>query len=479
MDKLLRTSPMKNKSLIGPLAISLISISAVMNLREFPLMASSGFTSVFFYLLAALCFLLPSALVCAELATALPENGGIYTWVRTALGDKLGFLAMWMEWINNIISFPATLGVIVATIAYIGFPNLSHNKYDLFAAMMLIYWGCTIINLYGVKLSSRFTITGALLGTLLPTSAIIILGLIWVFKGNPIHTHFSVATFLPGWHMGSLVFFLGVLSSFSGMQIIGFYAKNVKDPARNFPKAIFISAFIIFISSVVASLAIAMVIPKHHLNLMSGVIEGISAVFLQYHLQHFTPLLALLIALGSIAGLSAWLLALARGLQDVAKHHQLPKVLAKSNRHDAPVATLLVQGVLGTLLASVFLFMPSLKSAFWLLIALTSQFTVLMYSLVFTSAIVLRFTRPEMPRPFRIPGGNYIIVPLCSLAIITCLIGFVLGWFPPKQIGYFSYDQYLCYILLGDGIILGLPLWRLFKGKPSAPVVNQPHGAAS
>lgn len=455
---------MTKKPLIGPLAISLISISAVVNLREFPLMASSGFSSVFFYLLAALCFLLPSALVCAELASAMPENGGIYTWVSKALGDKLGFLAMWMEWINNVISFPATLSVIVATIAYIGFPNLSHNKYDLFIAMMAIYWGCTCLNLFGVKLSSRFTMIGAVLGILLPIAAIIMLGIMWTVSGKPVHVDFSAATFFPSWHLGSLVFFLGVLSSFSGMQIIGFYAGNVKNPARSFPKSILLSATTVFMVSVLASLAIAVIIPKQHLNLMSGVIEGIATVFWQYHLHYLTPLLAMLITLGSVAGLSAWLLALARGLQNVAIQHQLPNRLAKFNRHEAPVNTLLVQGVIGTLLASIFLFMPTLKSAFWLLIALTSQFTVLMYSLVFSSAIVLRFTHPAMPRPFRIAGGNVVITLLCGVAILICLVGFVLGWFPPKQIGYFSHEEYVGLMLLGDLIILGLPLWRLVNG---------------
>lgn len=459
--------------LLGPLALSMISISAVMNLREFPLMASSGFTSVFFYLLAALTFLLPSALVCAELGAALPENGGIYTWVKAALGDKLGFLAMWMEWINNIISFPATLGIIVATIAYVGVPHLASNKYWLFTGMMLIYWGCTLLNLFGVKTSSRFNIIGAIIGTLLPAITIIILGLIWFLQHKTIHVQFTLAHFFPSWHIGSLVFFLGVLSSFSGMQITAFHIQNVKNPARTFPKAIFLAAAIIFIVSVLASLAIAVIIPAHQLNLMNGVIQGIAAVFWQYHLHSFIPILALLIALGAISGLTAWLLALARGLQNMAIHQQLPKFLAQNNRYGAPVNTLLIQALIGSLLASIFLFMPTLKSAFWLLIALTSQFTVLVYCLIFTSAVVLRYTRPNLPRPYRIPGGNVIIVLICGLAILVCLAGFVLGWFPPKQIGYFSHGRYILYILFGDALILGTPLLMLMF-KQSTQTISAP-----
>jgi amino acid transporter len=460
---------MKKKAslgVLGPLALSMISISAVMNLREFPLMASSGFTSVFFYLLAALTFLLPSALVCAELGTALPENGGIYTWVKAALGEKLGFLAMWMEWVNNIISFPATLGIIVATIAYVGLPHLASNKYWLFGGMMFIYWGCTFLNLFGVKVSSRFNIIGAILGTLLPAVTIIVMGFIWCLQHKTVHVQFSVGHFFPSWHVGSLVFFLGVLSSFSGMQITSFYVQNVKNPAQTFPKAIFLAAGIIFLVSVLASLAIAVIVPAPSLNLMNGVIQGIAAVFVQYHLRSFTPFLALLIALGAISGLTAWLFALARGLQNMAQNQQLPQFLAKNNRYGSPSNTLLMQALFGSLLASIFLFMPTLKSAFWLLIALTSQFTVLVYVLVFISAVVLRYTQPNLVRPFCIPGGNVVIVLMCIMAVIVCLGGFVLGWFPPKQIGFFSQSEYVGYIMLGDVLVLGIPLVLLLLQKP-------------
>ena len=84
---------------LGRFSLIMISISAILNLRGLPTMATLGYHALIFYAIAALCFLLPSALVCAELATMLPENGGVYTWVKTAFGPSTGFIAIWMEWL--------------------------------------------------------------------------------------------------------------------------------------------------------------------------------------------------------------------------------------------------------------------------------------------------------------------------------------------------------------------------------------------
>ncbi|MDF2691606.1 MAG: amino acid permease family protein, partial [Gammaproteobacteria bacterium] len=334
---------------LGSFAIAMISISAILSLRGLPMMASVGLQSLFFYGLAALCFLIPSALVCAELATSLPINGGVYTWTRTAFGGKVGFLAMWMEWINNVIAFPTTLSSIVATIAYIGFPQLAQNKFYLFSVMMLVYWGCTFFNMLGIKTTSRLNILGALFGTILPGSFIIILGVAWILLGHPIQ--FSII-------------------------------------------------------SVMAAMSIAFVVPSEQINLLNGLIESFSVFFQAFHISWFTPILAALIAFGGIASMSAWLIGPARGMREMAVDGEFPQVFAKLNRFGMPSNILLLQGVIGTLLACVFLFMPSLKSAFWTLVAWTSQFTVLMYILVFSSAIKLRYSQPNLERPYCIPGGK-------------------------------------------------------------------------
>ncbi|MDF2939689.1 MAG: amino acid permease family protein [Gammaproteobacteria bacterium] len=443
---------------LGSFAIAMISISAILSLRGLPMMASVGLQSLFFYGLAALCFLIPSALVCAELATSLPINGGVYTWTRTAFGGKVGFLAMWMEWINNVIAFPTTLSSIVATIAYIGFPQLAQNKFYLFAVMMLVYWGCTFFNMLGIKTTSRLNILGALFGTILPGAFIIILGIVWLALGHPVQVSLTPKDAIPPFQIGSLVFFLGVLSAYAGMQITAFHAQDVRNPQKTYPRAMFLATILIFIISSMAAMSIAFVVPGDQINLLNGLIESFSVFFKAFHISWFTPILAALIAFGGVASMSAWLIGPARGLREMSVDGEFPKVFAKLNKYGMPSNILLLQGVIGTLLACVFLFMPSLKSAFWTLVAWTSQFTVLMYILLFSAAIKLRYSQPNLERPYRIPGGKLAIWLICGVAILVCIIGFLLGLFPPNQISIHNSLPYIGMMLIGDAVILAVPL---------------------
>ena len=109
----------KNVQSLGVFALTMLTISAVLNLRGIPLIAALGVWSVVYYLLGALCFLIPSTLICLALSKQFPESGGIYIWVQKSLGPSFGFLAIWMEWINNLVSTPATLASLVGTLSFI------------------------------------------------------------------------------------------------------------------------------------------------------------------------------------------------------------------------------------------------------------------------------------------------------------------------------------------------------------------------
>jgi len=449
------------KKLLGSFALTMISVSAVLSLRNFPMMATLGLPMIGFYILAALCFLIPSALVCAELATTFPKSGGIYTWVKAAFGDRYGFLAIWMEWINNVVAFPTTLATIVATLAYLGIPTLQQNHWLLFALMMLIYWVLTAFNCLGIKPSSRLTIVGGLLGTIAPCVLIIALFIAMIFLGHHVNTNLFQQSPLPPWHFTSLVFFVGVLSSFSGMQVTAFHAQNVKNPRRDFPRSIFLATIIILLASTLGSLAIALMLPSQKIHLANGVIQAMSLMFAKLGITNIIPWIALLIALGLVASLNAWVISPARGLHKATQEGYLGKSLAKLNKHAMPSNILWLQALIVTALSLLFVLMPNFKDAFWMLVAITSQFTVLMYIFVFASAIRLRFKTASLPAHYKIPGGIIGVSIVGLVGIIACAIGFLLGLLPPAQLHITGFWHYVLMILAGDAIILIAPF--LFK----------------
>src|SRR5689334_16639397 len=96
---------------ISTLALTLLITGSIDSIRNLPASALFGSTLVFFFVFSALIFLIPSALVSAELS-ANAEKSGIYQWTKQAFGDHMGFLAVWLQWINSVIWFPTILSFI-------------------------------------------------------------------------------------------------------------------------------------------------------------------------------------------------------------------------------------------------------------------------------------------------------------------------------------------------------------------------------
>lgn len=445
--------------ILGAFSLTMISIAGIIDIRGLPLMASVGLSAIFFYLAAALLFLIPSGLVCAELATTFPEAGGVYLWVRRAFGNNTGFVAIWLEWINNVISFPASLSSMAAAIAYLFQPALAQDKFYLFSMTLIILWGATYFNLYGVKASSRLNIVGALFGTIVPGTLIIGLGFYWLASHHPSAVHFSEQQLFPTWHFSNFVFFAGVLSGYAGMQITAFHAPNVINPQKSYARAIFSAVAIILFLTLFASLAIAIVVPKAHLSLVAGLMQGFTQFFAAFHISWAIPILVCLLVLGGFSTLSAWILGPARGLSVAAKNGHFFKKFGYENPKGAPSAILVLQAIIASVFASVFLFMPNASTAFWMLLDMSSQSTLLMYMLLFASALCLRYREPNRERPFKIPGGNLGIWIVVVPAILVCLIALSTSFALPVSLANKGQLKYYEAILLScTAIYLIIPL---------------------
>ncbi|MCB1108626.1 MAG: amino acid permease, partial [Chlamydiia bacterium] len=275
----------KSKRTINIFTLSMINVAAICSIKNWPLTAEYGFSSLFFFTIAALLFFIPVSLVSAELATGWPERGGIFVWVKEALGHKFGFLAVWLLWIENVVWYPTILSFIGATIAYSFMPSLAASKVYMVIVILAAFWGATIVNLRGMKTSGLISSVGVIFGTIVPGVVIIVLGLSWWLMGKPIEITMSWDALIPNLTSGSqLSLMAGVLLGFAGMEMSAVHARDVINPQKNYPKAIFLSAVIILVLSVLGTLAIAFVIPQDKISLVAGGMEAISHFMNAYNL---------------------------------------------------------------------------------------------------------------------------------------------------------------------------------------------------
>ncbi len=463
---------------LGLLGLVLINLAIIYSVRGLPMLAEEGLAIGFYLLLSLVFFMLPAAFIAAELATGWPPSGpgGIYVWTREAFGERWGFVAIWLQWSENVIWFPTVLSFIAATIAFIFLPALADNKLFMLTTILVIYWGGTFANLRGIRTSTWITGLGVV-STLVVTALIIGLGVAWLVGGKPLAIELSWSAALPDFgDAHTLVFLAGILVITSGIEVSAVHAGDVRNPGRTYPLAILLAAVISLTALLFGALAIAFVVPVDQLSLTAGLMDAFSDFLGAHGLDWLVPAVAALIVLGSIGEVAAWIIGPSRGLLVTARDGVLPPFLQRVNRHKAPVNILLVQAVAVSVLVLLFLLMPTVNSVYWLLTALTAQLYLLMYVLMFLSGLVLRYRQPETRRKFRVPFGNIGIWVLTLLGLAGCLFTLVIGFVPPDHVH--TGDIWFFEGFLGGGLVamtlLPLLIYQLRKPHWRAEVPEEP-----
>jgi len=430
---------------LGASAIALISLAAVLTLRGMPSIAEYGWSSIAYYVLGALFFFVPLALVAAELATAWPRAGGLYAWVREAFGDRSSFLAIWFEWVEGVVWFPTVLSFVAASLAYVIDPSLANDKIYLVLVMLAVFWGLTLANFFGLTWILRLNNSAVIVGTIIPAAVLVAMGVYWISAGKTNAIPFHAHKLLPSLSsVNNLVFFVGVVLGFAGIEMAGFHAKQTRNPRRDFPRALMLATGLIVGISILATLAIAFVVPQAKLSLVSGVLQTFDFFFKTIGVGSWaTKVMAGLTGLGTLALISTWLLGPSKGLYASEPSGDLPPELHYVNKRHIPVAILVFQGILGTLFALLFLFVPSVNTSYWMLTALTTQILVMMYIMIFAAAIRLRYTQPDVPRAYKIPGGNVGMWIVAGVGLVGSTFALLIGFVPPTGISHWPTPIYI------------------------------------
>lgn len=438
------------KRVLSVFSLTMITVGSVDSIRNLPTTALFGSQLIFFFLFGALFFLLPAALVSAELSSGWPEQGGIYIWVKEAFGRKTGFLAIWFQWIENVIWYPTILSFVAGTIAYLISPELANEPYFLCALITAAFWGTTLINIYGMRASALFSSVCTVSGLLLPMTLIIGLGIAWVWSGQPIQVHFDKASLLPHWQdSGVWVSLTAIMLSYCGVEIATVHANDVIDPQRAFPRALAYSVLIILSTLILGSLAIAMVLPSKDISLVAGIMQAFHAFFDRYHALWLMPAVALMLVMGGLGGVNNWLIAPPKGLLVAAQDGHLPTYLQKTNRRGVPTVLLVIQASIVTLLSTLLCLFPTVNGAYWFLTALAAQLYMIMYLLMFAAVVKLHFSRPHQVRAFRVPGGTFGILLVAGLGGFGTLLTFLVSFMPPQGIDVGNVMVYESFLVLG------------------------------
>ncbi len=424
--------------------------SMVATVYGYPTFATSGFSLVFYLLLAGIFYFIPTALISAEMATGDGwQTGGVYKWVSVAFGKRWGFVAIFFQWFQITIGFVTMLYFIVGALAYL-FDTQIINDNQLYKLLIVLglFWLVTYLNLKGTQFISKLTSISFTAGVVFPAALLIILGIVYWAQGNTISVTISADTFLPDFsQISTMVVLVAFMLSYLGIEASAVHVNELSNAKRNYPIAILILVFGAITLNILGALSVGFVIPAKDIELNEGIMQAFSKYLDMFHLGWLMPVSAILLALGAFGEVAAWVSGPIKGIQATAMDGILPERFKKTNKNGVSVGLVLVQGVVVSIWAALLTFGGTGGNiSFLLAMALTVIVYLSMYILMFFAYYVLKAKHGEVKRSYVVPGGKFgqFFIPL--LGLIMTLVAFAISFFPPsdlKSTQVFSYEAIL------------------------------------
>ena len=465
---------MEKATKLSVATLAIMNVTAVVSLRGLPAEAEYGVSSAFYYLFAAIVFLIPTALVAAELAAMFSDKqGGVFRWVGEAFGKRMGFLAIWLQWVESTIWYPTVLTFGAVSLAFIGMNDaydmtLASNRLYTLVVVLGIYWLATFISLKGMSWVGKVSKVGGLVGTIIPAGLLVVLAIIYLVAGGTSHMDFHGSFFPDLTNFNNLVLASSIFLFYAGMEMGGIHVKEVDNPSKNYPKAVLIGSLVTVLIFVLGTFSLGIIIPKEDINLTQSLLVGFDRYFAFIKASWLSPIIAIALAFGVLAGVLTWVAGPSKGIFAVGRAGYLPPFFQKTNKIGVQRNILLIQGVIVTLLGLLFVVMPSVQSFYQILSQLTVLLYLIMYLMMFAAAIYLRYNMKDLVRPFRIGSkGNGLMWIIGGLGFLGSLLAFILSFIPPGQIAVGSNAMWYSVLVIGCIVVVVAPLIIYAMRKPS------------
>lgn len=459
---------------MGVFTLIIMNIVAVVSLRGLPAEAEYGVSSAFYYILAALVFLIPVSLVAAELAAMFPyQQGGMFRWIGEAFGDKAGFLGIWLQWIESTIWYPTVLTFGAVSLAFIGMDHvfdmhLAANEYYTIVVVLAIYWLATLISLKGMGWVGKVSKIGGLVGTIMPAGLLVVCAVIYLASGGQSQMDWH-GNFIPDFsNFDNVVLAVSIFLFYAGMEMSGVHVREIKNPTVNYPKAVIIGALATVAIFILGTYALGVIIPAKDINLVQSLLVGFDNYFTGLHIKWLSPVIAIALAFGVLAGVLTWVAGPSKGVFAVGQAGYLPKFFQRTNKNGVQKNILYVQGAIVTVLAFLMVLMPSVQSFYQILSQLTCILYLIAYLLMFAAALRLRYKMKGAPRPYRLgKRGNVVMWLIAGVGFVGSLVAFIFSFFPPSQVNMGSDAVWFTVLIAGTLVFVVLPFIILKFRKPS------------
>src|SRR5438445_1919394 len=438
--------------------VLLFNIATVLGPRWIAAAAHSGPSSISLWIIAAVFFFIPSALVINELSSRFPCEGGLYIWAKEAFGDFHGFVAGWTYWIYTVFYFPGLLLASAAMSAYVigeGGATLEHNRQFLLLVSLGYLIIAVVLNIIGLNIGKWLQNAGGV-STYAPLLMLVALGgFLWLRHGSV--THLTWANVLPVWNWDTVNFWSQIAFAFTGLELVSAMSQEVRDPQRTLPRAVFAAGALIAAMYVIGTMAVMALVPPADVSTTSGVFHAITVGSIALKIGFLGILAALLVTIGNAGGVGSTVAGIARVPFVVGIDRYLPAAFGKIHpRWRTPYVSIIVQAVASALVRFLSQISATPSGAYQAVIDITIILYFIPFLYMFAAAIKLakRADRRENAHAVLIPGGMPGVWLISTLGFVIVLIGIVVSLVPPGD----SADKFGFEMKLVGGTVVAIAL---------------------
>lgn len=453
--------------------VLLFNIATVLGPRWIAAAAHNGTSSISLWVLAAVGFFLPSALVINELSSRFPEEGGLYVWSKEAFGDFHGFLAGWTYWIYTVFYFPGLLLASAAMSGYVagaGGTALAQNSKFLLAGSFVILGVAVLLNIVGLNVGKWLQNAGGV-ATYLPLLILTCLaGVLWLRNGSV--TQFTWSNMLPHWSWDTVNFWSQIAFAFTGLELVSAMSQEIRDPRRTLPRAAISGGALIAAIYVIGTFAVLTLVPDAQVRPDSGVFQAITLGSTMLRIGIVGVFAALLVSVGNAGGVGSTVAGIARVPFVVGIDRYLPEAFGRIHpRWKTPYISILVQALISGAILLVSQINDTTRGAYQFLVdaAIILYFIPFLYMYAAVIKLAGRRDRLQNPQAVLIPGGKAGVWIAGGLGFLVVLGGIAVSLVPPgDSSNKLGFELKLVGGTLG-AIVLGLALY--FRGARAKRVV--------
>ena len=413
---------------LGVRDMTLFTVSAILLLDTLAASASIGVSSITWWFLLGILYLVPYGMISAELGTTYPEQGGIYAWVRDTFGARWSTRLTWLYWLNNVFWISSVLVLFSGIFSQMFFPDMSLGM--KLGISIAVTWVVIFITILSLRIGKWIPNIGAVI-KLIAFLALIAGGIAFATgDGIVLANDFSPGSFVPEWG-ASTQYISTIIYGMLGFELMSSAAAEMKNPTRDIPRAVFWSALIVFSMYVLGTFAVLAAVPVEDIDLVEGLVDTFRVLFGESPLGvAAATLIGAFVLFTFFSNSVTWSIGANRAAAEAAIDHELPRFFGITHeRYGTPMGAAITLGAAMSAILLIYgFFAGNNEDLFWKLFAASAVIYMLPYIGACLAFYRARRIDADRVRPYKAPGGTgvaFLMTFFCCALLGTSIVLFM------------------------------------------------------